>query len=78
VLRDRNATLVKPLLEIRIGPRFVKPVSRICGSLTNLLGGTFVAFTSGLVGLVAGTWLRNRDAMTVAERLERRVSPAIR
>jgi len=67
IRRDRNATLIEPFLELRVGPGFVQPVAGVCSSLANLLSSTLVALTSCLVGLVTLAGLRDRNSVTVAE-----------
>jgi len=76
VRRDRDATLIEPLLELRVGPGFVQPVAGVCSSLANLLSSALVALTSCLVRLVTLARLRDGDSVTVAECLERGFGPS--
>jgi len=69
--RDRDATLIEPLLEIRVGPGFVQPIAGVRSSLANLLSSALVALTSCLVRLVALARLRDRNSVTVAKGFER-------
>jgi len=71
IRRDRDATLIEPLLQVRVGPGFVQPIARVCSSLANLLSSALVALTSCLVRLVALARLGDRNAVTVAKCFER-------
>ena len=65
--------LVEPDLEVRVGPRFVEPVTRIGSGCADLLSCALIIFTCDLFGLVGIVWLWCRDAITVEEGLEVRV-----
>lgn len=71
-----DATLVEPLLEVRVGPGLVEPVAGIAGGLANLVGDGLVVGAGGLQKRVASAWRWVRDAMVVEEGLQLRLSPA--
>jgi hypothetical protein len=58
-LRGREAVGVKPLLEIRLGPGRVQPVSRIGSGFSGLFSGSLVSLASLLEKSVTGTRLGN-------------------
>ena len=47
-LRGRNAALVEPGLQVRIGPLGVEPVTRIAGGLTGLVRRRLVVGAGGV------------------------------
>jgi hypothetical protein len=68
---------VEKLLEVRLGPSFIEPVSWISGGLANLLSHRFIIRANSLEESVAGSWLWYGDIVFVSESLELRVGPAI-
>ena len=77
-LRSRDATLVEPRLQIRIGPRMVEPVARVVDRLASLVRGALIVGAGGLEKRVASTGCWVGDAVVVKEGLELRFSPAVR
>lgn len=75
-LRDRNATLVEPSLEIGIGPGLVQPVSGVSDGLANLIGNGLVVGASSLEKRVAGAGSRVRNTVVIEEGLDLRLGPA--
>lgn len=49
--------LVKPFLEIRLGPGLVQPVSRVRSGLSDLLGNSFIVGASLLKKGITSSWL---------------------
>lgn len=76
-LRSWDATLIEPSLEVRVRPRFVEPVSRVGGSLSDLVRGRLVVGASGLEKRVASARGGVGDSVVVEERLDLRLSPAV-
>lgn len=64
------STLIKPSLEIRVGPRSVEPVTGVVDSLLCRLGSGLVVLTNSLQERVALAGLRNWDTVLVGESLE--------
>jgi hypothetical protein len=75
-LRDRDATLVEPALQVRVRPLRVEPVTRVGGGLAGLVRSGLVVGADGGEKRVASARARVGDAVVVAERLELRVGPA--
>jgi len=71
-LRDGNAALITPRLEVGLGPRFVDPITRVRGSLANLVGSSLVVLADSLEKRIASARLGNWDAVLVGECLELR------
>ena len=76
-LRGRDAALIEPSLEIRVGPLSVEPVARVSGSLTGLLGDGLVVGAGRVEQGVASARRGVRDVVVVEERLDLRVGPAV-
>jgi hypothetical protein len=68
---------VKELLKIRFGPSLIEPVSRVGGSLPNLIGHRFVVRAGFLKEGITGSWLWYGDIVLISESLELRVGPAM-
>lgn len=68
---------VKKLLEVRLRPSLIEPVSWVSGGLTDLLGHGFIIRTSSLKESVTGSWLWYGYIVLVSESLELRVGPTI-
>jgi hypothetical protein len=66
---------IEELLEIRLRPSFVEPVSWVGGGLASLLGHRFIVGANFLEESVTGPWLWYGDIMLVSESLELRVGP---
>lgn len=67
-LRGGETVGVKPLLEIRLGPRLVQPVTGVGGSLASLLGNGLVVGSDLLQERVAGAGLRDCNEGLVLQR----------
>lgn len=68
--------LVEPLLEVRLGPGLVKPVTRVSSGLASLLSDGLVVFASGREESVTGARLGGGDAVFVEESLKGGLGPA--
>lgn len=75
-LRNGNATLVAPGLQVRVGPLSVEPVTRVGGGLAGLVRSGLVVGADSGEERVASARARIGDSVVVAERLELRVGPA--
>ena len=75
-LRDGNATLVAPSLQVRVGPLSVEPLARVGGGLAGLVCHGLVVGAGSREQRVASAGLGVGDAVVVKERLELRISPA--
>lgn len=63
------------LLQIAVAPRFIKPVSGVCGGLAKLVGNGFVVVSRGRQKRVAGPGLWVWNTVSVQECLERTLRP---
>jgi hypothetical protein len=77
-LRDWDATLVEPSLQVRVGPRGVKPVTRVRSGLSGLVGDGLVVGTDSGEKRIAGARRRVGNAVVIKECLELRFGPAVR
>lgn len=75
-LRDGNAALITPGLQVRVGPLRVEPVTRVSGGLTGLVCRGLVVGANSGEERVAGARAGVGDAVVVAESLELRFGPA--
>jgi hypothetical protein len=75
-LRDRDATLVAPGLQVRVRPLRVEPVARVSSGLAGLVRSGLVVGADSGEKRVASARARVGDAVVVAERLELGVGPA--
>lgn len=75
-LRSWNTALVEPGLEVRVRPGLVEPVTRVGGSLLELVGDSLVVTAGRLKERVTVAWGRVGDLVVVEEGLELRVGPA--
>lgn len=66
-LRNRPSALIKPFLEIGLGPLLVQPVPRIGCSLASLLRNRFVVLAGGLDQDVALAGLGSGNAVAIEE-----------
>ena len=74
----RPAVRIQPLLELRLGPMFIKPVTRIRNGFAKLFRDGFVVLTGCTEERVALSWLRRRDTMFIQESLQLGLSPTER
>jgi hypothetical protein len=74
-LRDGDATLVGPSLQVGIGPALIEPISRVGSSLAELVGDVLVVLTSAREEGVAGVRLRIGNTIAVKEGLELGIRP---
>jgi hypothetical protein len=68
---------VEPLLKIGLRPSLVEPVSRICSCLTSFLSNRLVIRANFLKEGVSLAWLWYWNIMSVGERFELGVGPAV-
>jgi hypothetical protein len=71
------ATLIEPGLQVRVGPRFVQPVTRVVDSLGELVGSRLVVLADRLEEGVTLAGLGNGNAILVGKGLQLRIGPAI-
>ena len=75
-LRDRDATLVAPGLQVRVRPLRVEPVARVGSGLAGLVRSGLVVGADNGEERVTSARARVGNAVVVAERLELRLGPA--
>ena len=75
-LRDGDATLVAPSLQVRVGPLSVEPLARVGSGLAGLVCHGLVVGAGSREQRVASAGLGVGDTVVVKERLELRISPA--
>lgn len=75
-LRGGDAALVHPLLQLRVRPGLIEPITRVLEGLAGLVGSRLVVGAGREEEGVASAGLRVRDAVVVEEGLQLRVGPA--
>lgn len=75
-LRDGDAALVAPRLQVRVRPLRVEPVTGVGSGLAGLVRSGLVVGADSREERVASAGAGVRDAVVVAERLELRLGPA--
>ena len=71
------ATLIEPGLQVRVGPRFVEPVTGVVCVFRDLVRSGLVVLTDSLEKGVTLAGLGNGDAVLVGKGLELRLGPAV-
>lgn len=74
-LRDGDAALVGPGLEIGVGPGLVEPVTRVSGGLAEFVGYGMIVLAGTGEERIAGVRLGVGDAVLVEEGLKLGVGP---